>query len=166
VVLPSLNVGSGPHYCPLPGWVNLDLHHQYAPDVKATVFAIPFRDGIFSKAYMGHFLEHLEWESIPDALAEVRRVLCSDAQVVAVGPCIERAIRTNQPDWLLREICQGIEGPGRVHKWTPTELLTRLALEQGGFVKVRPISLERTLRPRWPNTVPDPWQCALAARNP
>lgn len=113
-------------------------------------------------------MEHLVWERIPEAMLELRRVLRKGAEICVVGPCIERAVKLSQPDWLLETISArpNREQPGINHEWTPTTLLTRIALERGGLLDVRKVPLSETLRPRFPNQVAAEWQCAFLARNP
>lgn len=162
----KLTIGSGPHYAP--GWVNLDVaslpEWKTPPDVLASVYDMPFEDGTFSKIYLGHVLEHLMWATLPKALAEVRRVAVPGAEVVAVGPCIELARQTKQPQWLLDAIIarEGSEG-GFEHAWTPTAALTQEALEIGGLRQVKLVSVSEIRKPEWPNPSNALWQCAVKA---
>lgn len=157
----KLNVGSGPY--PAAGWVNVDAYHPTA-DVQASITALPFDDETAGRIYLGHVLEHLPWPSLPAALTEIRRVLRPGGTVIAVGPCMERAVLTGQPPWLLRQIVNGEEPdrPGAAHQWTPTELLTVLAM-QTALDDVRPLAVAEVRLPDWPNRCIDPWQCAVAA---
>lgn len=160
----KLNVGSGPH--PAEGWVNLD---PFAPaDVKGDIFALPFRDEVFTHIYLGHVLEHIEFTSVPRALREVRRVSQPSAHVAIVGPCMNRAIKTKQPEWLLEQIkAGGRKGqPGEDHLWTPTESLTLVCAISGGLLDTQIVPVSTVTRPEWPNPNTDPWQCAILARTP
>lgn len=163
-----LNLGSGPHAWREPGVINLDLYPDDKPDICGTIYALPFKSCSFDRAYLGHVLEHLTWERIPEALLELRRVLRKDAEVCVVGPCMERAVKLAQPDWLLEQISARPhpEEPGIYHEWTPTTLLTKIAMERGGLLDIQGIALSETLRPRYPNQVGAEWQCAFIARNP
>ena len=157
----GLNVSSGEHYCP--GWVNFDLLPQTHLDLRADLFALPFPDETFAKVYAGHTLEHIAWGDIPNALVELRRVMTPDGELMVVGPDIERALLTNQPQWLLNAILvDGPEsGPGG-HKWTATGLLTLLATCRV-FPGAYEVPIETVTRPAWPNPSLASWQCAVLA---
>lgn len=163
----SLNLASGNHYQPEWG-VNVDLY--FPADVKADAGVLPFRDGAFDRAYLGHFLEHVPWPAIPTLLAEVRRVMAPGSTVAAVGPCIHLAVATAQPRWLLEAILSDPrtvdDQPGIHHAWTPTEELTVVAMERGGFTDVRSVPVAAVDRPEWPNPTTAPWQCAVLATCP
>jgi methyltransferase family protein len=103
----GLNVSSGEHYCP--DWINFDLLPQTQLDLRADLFHLPFPDATFTKVYAGHTLEHLAWDHIPQALTEIRRIMTPGAELMVVGPDIERAVLTRQPQWLLDAIV--IDGP-------------------------------------------------------
>lgn len=157
-----LTIGSGPHYAE--GWVNLDVvslpHWPKAPDVLASVYDMPFKDGEFKQIYLGHVLEHLEWDLIPDALREVKRVAAPGAKIVAVGPCMDLAIQTRQPAWLLEDIKEKEPHDGLNHAWTPTAALTLQAM-QTIFLNSRLILVTKVKRPLWPNPSTAGWQCAV-----
>lgn len=162
----KLTIGSGPHYAK--GWVNLDVaslpEWKTPPDVIASVYDMPFENETFSHVYLGHVLEHLMWETLPEALAEVRRVSKPGAQVVAVGPCINYARKTKQPQWLLDAIIakEGSQG-GFEHAWTPTAELTKEAMELGGLREVTLVPVRQIQKPEWPNPSTAAWQCAVRA---
>lgn len=168
----GLNVGSGPHYAE--GWVNVDLYDppegSRPPDVKASVYDLhaTFPEHSFRAAYLGHFLEHLVWDEIPVALAQVRKALVPGAAVMAVGPCIIRAARTRQPDWLLEAIlADPRESPtGHGHAWTPTEALTIEAMKGGGLEDVIAVPIVGVTPPHWPNPSTAPWQTAVMGTVP
>lgn len=177
----KLHVGSGPHYAP--GWTNLDLNTYEAwdpahggkgqPDVLGSVFDMHmFEDETFDRLYCGHLLEHLEWDLVPDAIIEMKRVCKPDAVLCFVGPCAEKAIMTEQPTWLLNEIPRGwdqSDKTGFPHLWTATTLLTKIALERGGLNNIEEVSITTIRLPEWPNTAPGVppmsgmWQCAFLA---
>lgn len=161
----GLNLGSGPWYAE--GWTNVDLRDpddgSRGPDVYASIFDLAaFEDGTFHRAYLGHVLEHLEWERIPDALAEVRRVLVPGGTVMVVGPCILRAIATRQPTDLLERILARPwgSGEGQEHAWTPTTAWTLQAMKEGGLEGVREIPVDQVVKPEWPNPSTASWQMA------
>lgn len=159
-----LNLGSGPHY--MPGWTNLDLYTDYevAPDVQGDIFKLPFKERQFKKVYLGHLLEHLPWDRIPHALAEVIRVSVPGGRVMVVGPCIWKAINNQVPYQLLKQIARTAPGDNDVvgtgHEWTPDTGLTLEAMTLGGLEKVTEVPVANICRPQWPNTVTDTWQVA------
>lgn len=167
---PRLNLGSGTHYAE--GWVNVDLYEPPVgskfPDVFASIYDLPFEDDYFAAAYLGHLIEHLVWNDIPDGFAELRRVLKPGATVMVVGPCLYRAIATQQPRFIIEAIVADPRNPptGHGHAWTPTEELTRLALERGGLVDVTTLGIVGVAPPQWPNPSTAPWQTAAMGRVP
>lgn len=179
---PWLHVGSGPHRTE--GWINLDLNNHPSfdvvnggkgqPDILGSVFDIPFEDNTMDKCYVGHLLEHLKFELAPEAVKEMRRVLKPTGTICIVGPCMDKAIATNQPQWLLDEIPVGWNAEndpeGFPHLWTATTDLTRQVLELGGLSGIIEVGIETIHLPEWCNTATsDPrggagmWQCAFLA---
>lgn len=163
----NLTIGSGPHY--MPGWVNLDLNDDptwsHSPDVLGSIYKLPFEDDTADKVYLGHILEHLEWDSLPAALKEVSRVCKPEGVIGVVGPCLDKAIRTEQPRNILEAILAGdAVTAGYAHQWTPTTLLTKLALETT-LSNVQEVLITAFRKPEWPNPEPDSfWQCAFTAK--
>lgn len=155
----KLTLGSGPHYAE--SWVNFDLYAEHA-DVRGDLFALPFPDATFTHVYAGHVLEHLPYDRLTEALTEARRVLVSDGRFVAVGPCIELAVQTAQPHWLLDAIIRHGVGDGSGHVWTPTAPLT-LAAVRAVFPTAELVPVATITRPEWPNPSTAGWQCAVAA---
>ena len=169
----KLHIGSGPHYAE--GWINLDLNNHpdwdKQPDVLASVYDMPFEDGEIDRAYAGHILEHLVWNELPSALKEIKRVMADGGILCVVGPCIEKALRTKQPEWLIENILKSEtdDGTGFGHQWTATTLLTQVALETV-FPKdsIQEVSIATIKKPEWPNaaesnprTGSGMWQCAF-----
>lgn len=159
----KLNLASGLHPTGLPGWLNVDLPWDgvTGADVYGDAFALPFRCGAFDAAYLGHVLEHVPWGMLPVMLGEVRRVLHHGAPLAVVGPDIDKAVETGQPDWLLRAIDTLGEGAGG-HKWVATEALTVDAMRTV-FPNTRPVPVASIDAPDWPNVSTAPWQCAALA---
>lgn len=167
-----LNIGPGNHYAP--GWLNVDRHdlphHDHPPDLMGDILeGLPFDDGSFDQAYCGHVLEHLPFDRAHEAVAECWRLLAPGGRLAVVGPCIELAIRTDQPRWLLRDIVNNPtpETPGLGHEWTATALLTLLVVQRGiedMLVLPKLVDVATIRPPEWPNAEPDaPWQCAVLA---
>jgi hypothetical protein len=175
-----LHLGSGPHY--VKGWINLDLNTfegwEHQPDILGSVYDMPMiPDGSMDKVYCGHLLEHLYWETVPSALEEIKRVMAPEGVLCVVGPCMDKAIATHQPQWLLDEIPAGWndgttnpdELEGFPHRWTATTDLTREALEttfEKG--KIREVPINHIKLPEWCNTAQSHppagagmWQCSF-----
>lgn len=82
-----LNLGCGPY--PATGWLNVDVVREgrTQPDVIATAGEpLPFPNGYFERAYLGHVLEHVPWAEVPRVLADVRRVVKAGGSVCVLGP--------------------------------------------------------------------------------
>lgn len=177
----KLHVGSGPHYAE--GWTNLDLNTlpewdkanggKGNPDIIGSVFDIPLADDSVDKLYCGHLLEHLSIFKAPAAVREMRRVLKPTGEICIVGPCMDKARATKQPQWLLDEIPRGWDAEGSPdgfpHLWTATTELTRLVLVEGGLSNIREVSITEIKMPEWCNTAPGipplagMWQVAFLA---
>lgn len=164
----KLNVGSGEHpTTDMADWVDVDLiWYGVKPPhgVHGDAFSLPFRDDAFDAAYLGHTLEHIWREDLARLGEELRRVLADNAEVIVVGPDMDRACEQHQPDWLLSAIVgeSNMAGPGG-HKWPPTEAATIAACELMGLKDIRPWRLELTMRPHWPNVSTASWQTCLKA---
>ena len=160
--LEGLNVGSGPHYAD--GWLNIDNTPPgdgRAPDLIMDIYDIPtmFRKKAFRKAYVGHVLEHIYYDDIDIAIKDIAH---SAELVMVVGPCMEKAIATGQPQSLLDAI-RAPEEPGLhpwTHKWTPTEKATADAIRRAGY-EPNIIPVGDVQRPEWPNPSGATWQTAM-----
>ena len=160
-----LNLGSGDY--PAEGWLNVDTWAPNAPEVAADLRRLPFRSGSVARVYCGHVLEHIDLDRVPDALAEVRRVLASDAQFCIVGPDYERAANADHPEAgdpvLLSMIRDGGDRwPGDRHLWLSTEA-TALEAVREVFPDAQPEPIE-DLSAEWPVVCRVWWQFAIVAR--
>jgi predicted SAM-dependent methyltransferase len=163
-----LNIGCGNHRAPEP-WVNVDQYigAGVTPDVVASADDLPFKDGSVQAAYVGHLLEHLEFDTeLPETLREIRRVLASSGQVCFVGPDLDRAEASDDPEWraLIPSIRDGgNRWPGDRHQWLSTATKTLKAVQD-----VFPIAFEVPIRNlgyfRWPVVSEVEWQFAIVAR--
>lgn len=167
----GFNLGPGNHYAE--GWLNCDKydlpHHERRPDLMADVLeGIPLADGSFSKVFASHVLEHLPFDRAHEAVTECWRLLAPGGRLAVVGPCIELAIRTGQPDWLLRDIRvhPTPEMPGLGHEWTPTATLTLGVVYAGTGGIGELVDVATITPPEWPNPSTAPWQCAILATKP
>jgi SAM-dependent methyltransferase len=129
---------------------------------------LPIPDESFDQAYLGHLLEHLPLDRAHEAVAECWRLLASGGRLAVVGPCIELAIRTGQPEWLLKIIRAHPtpDMPGLGHEWTPTAALTLEVVCKGIDVPPELVDVSTITPPDWPNPSTAPWQCAVLATKP
>lgn len=161
--LRGINIGSGPHYAE--GWLNTDIiptDRGKQPDILVSINDMPevFGPKAFKKAYVGHVLEHLE--RVVELPLAIRAIAYIAETVMVVGPCIDKAIATDQPQSLLDAIRapeQPIGHPWE-HKWTPTEELTRSAIQRAGY-EPNIVNIKTVKRPEWPNPSTASWQTAM-----
>jgi SAM-dependent methyltransferase len=157
-----LNLGSGDKPTP-DGWTSVDADGNYGPDLVADVTALPFDDGSVERIFAAHLCEHIPLPQLPSALAEWRRLMAPDGVLMLVGPCIDKAVRQNQPSWLLEAIIAH-GGPPHGHAWTCSTGILQHFLEAAGW-DVDEVSVTTVHLPEWPNAVPDAlWQYALVCR--
>lgn len=174
-----LNYGSGPWPAPAP-WLNADVveNDEIKPDLIIDPdLPLPFESGSVERVYLGHVLEHIPWDQIPAKLADIRRVLADDGEVLVVGPDVYRTIeryKTGDEPWnivvaVLEDAVhfQPVEGdwPGARHAFNAHEARIVGALTAAGFSNVRALDLDET-NPEFadfPVTSFARWQCAVKA---
>lgn len=160
--LEGINVGSGQHYAK--GWLNVDViptDKGQQPDLLIDILDFPFvfAEHEFKKAYVGHVLEHIAWDDLPQVIGCLAYVAKT---VMVVGPCIHLAEVTGQP----QELIDGIRAPEDPddhpwgHKWTPTEGLTAAAIREAGY-EPHIVPVGNVKRPEWPNPSTAAWQTAM-----
>jgi predicted SAM-dependent methyltransferase len=158
----KINIGPGPH--PAAGWINVDVQEQWEPDVLASCEDLPFKDGVASHVYCGHVLEHMDLDAqIYRCLAEIRRVLRPDGELMVVGPDLDRA-KQGWPD-MIEAIWPGMKHPGSVgaeHLWPSTVPTTMSVLGAAGY-DAQEIPIAQVPKP-WPVTAYVGWQLAILAR--
>lgn len=162
----GLNVGSGQHYAD--GWYNTDIvptDKGQQPDLLADIhdYSTIFPPKAFKKAYVGHVLEHIEWDRLTDAIQSIAAVA---EEIMVVGPCIDLARAREEPQSLIDAIAapDNIDAHPWAHKWTPTTGLTAEAITLAGFTpNVIPVNDVR--KPDWPNPTRAGWQCAMWFRS-
>ena len=160
--LQGINIGSGQHYAE--GWWNTDIiptDKGKQPDELIDIFKMPLAYGqnAFKKAYVGHVLEHIHME---DVFSAVKAIAFIAEEVMVVGPCLQKAYETKQPESLIDAIIppDDIDAHPWSHKWTPTEDLTKEIIELAGF-KPTVVDIATVKRPEWPNPSRAPWQTAM-----
>lgn len=160
--LEGLNVGSGQHYAE--GWLNVDAiptDKGKQPDMLLHIqdFVSVFFEQAFTKVYVGHVLEHIRWPDLTEVILNLGYV---GQKIMVVGPCLEKAIASNQPP----ELIDGIRASEEIdyhpwsHKWTPTEERTAEAIREAGY-EPHIIPVAEVRRPEWPNPSTAGWQTAM-----
>lgn len=169
-----LNIGSGVH--PAPGWVNIDRNSpdDWAVDVVATALDLPFADKSADRAYFGHILEHLSYDG--DAVAALReawRVLKYGGELGVVGPAMDLALETGQPEGIIEAIKITPVDPdyeydsetpaGLGHLWE-ANVANTFELVRSVFPNALVVPVEQINRATgWPNEETSPWQVAIIA---
>ena len=86
-----VNIGCGPFRAPSP-WVNVDITRiegHIEPDVVVpSMWPADWELTGFTKVYMGHVLEHIQWERVPEFLQQVLDKCEPGAEICIVGPDI------------------------------------------------------------------------------
>jgi len=176
-----LNVGCGTHRAPEPWW-NIDTTKQSGPDIPKHDWVepdqvidpnepLPFEDGSCDRVFLGHVLEHIPWEFVPDFLLDVRRI--ASHEVLLVGPdvyrCIDSYKRGIEPLSTLQSCLEHkdypddmLDWPGAPHHWNCHEARVIEALNRTGWHGV-PV-LDKKILNDWPVVgYTDRWQFAVMA---
>lgn len=160
--LEGINIGSGPHYAN--GWLNIDIAPTDTgkqPDLLMDIYEIPFvfDRHEFRKAYVGHVLEHIPYDDLDIALGCIAHAAQT---IMVVGPCMNKALASNQPPSLLDAIRAPEQPAGHPweHQWTPTEALTANAIILAGY-EPHIVPVAEVRKPEWPNPTTAGWQTAM-----
>ncbi len=158
MMLDALHVGCGHSRLPEPlfppaDWreVRLDIDPSVAPDIVASLTAMPVADGSMAAVFSSHNIEHLHPSEVPAALAEFFRVLrpggfclvtCPDmgqaAALIAEGRGDDVAYVAPCGDVTAMDIVFGHGGMRQANPWmahrTGFTLATlRRAMQAAGF---------------------------------
>lgn len=169
-----LNVGCGPHYAD--GWHNVDAisgEYDTHPDqVVAIGEPLPFPDQSCERIYLGHLLEHIGWERLAAFLADCRRLLPPEGELLAIGPDLYRATQMwheGAVGWdLVTDIMEhagyadGRYEPLR-HHWNCHEERVVWLLTECGF-SAKALPMDSPELEGWPYVSRASWQCAVIAR--
>lgn len=169
-----LNVGSGVH--PHEGWVNVDRNAppDWHVDVEASALDLPFDDECADRVYFGHIMEHLSYDTdAPRALREAWRVLRGGGLVGIVGPAMDLAIETDQPEGIIEAIkITPVDDDYKYNSETPAGLghlweanvANTLELVRSVFPNALVVPVDQLcLNTGWPNHETSPWQVAIVA---
>jgi predicted SAM-dependent methyltransferase len=167
----GIHIGSGPHYAE--GWWNIDALPPEAgtqPDELMDLFDLPTRyPATFNKAYIGHVLEHIEPEQVVDAVNAVAACVKPGGQVMVVGPCYDKAVAQDAPEWLLEAIrvnAGEYEHHPWGHSWTATETLTLAYMQASVLRDVTVVNIQHVTWPEWCNPSTAAWQTAIVGTAP
>lgn len=159
----KLNIGSGDHPMHNDDWIDIDLN-MVDTDIRLDARHLPLEwTNRFIRVYSGHVLEHFSLNDVPKLLRQIKRVCKSGAEFVVVGPALDLAEATHQPNWLLDDIRASAD-PGTIgygHMWTATSHNT-LELVQFIFPDAELVDIASICRETgWPNQVTADWQVAI-----
>lgn len=120
-----LNAGCGTHYAQ--GWVNTDVWESDTtkPDVKVTPGEpYPFEDNTFDAVFLGHVIEHIRWDAVPDFIKDMQRVAKPNAPFLLVGPDVYKTIQRwsegVEPWWMIESVMEHADmnfQPDREEEW-------------------------------------------------
>jgi predicted SAM-dependent methyltransferase len=150
-----LNVGCGPFYAE--GWWNTDFvsDDKCRPDeVVSASRPLPFDPETFRHVYMGHVLEHIEWDRVIPFLVNVRGMVKSGGSICVLGPDLKKALsrlareKNKQAlhshvweiaeDWIHRQHhAHGQDRVGLRHIWNCYAERMMYAVQEAGFQNVR-----------------------------
>lgn len=153
-----VNLGCGDHRHK--GWLNVDTEPSVNPDIVCTLTDLPFPDSSVDRLYAGHVLEHLHLDTVPAALAEMRRVL--RGSLCVVGPDLDLATATG--DEVLIQVVRdgGHRWPGDEHRWPSTGAAT-LAMVRDVFPTAVMVPVGSLRYTGWPVDSYVDWQFAITA---
>ena len=164
----KLNVGCGEFYAD--GWTNMDVasNEQVHPDILGSLTELPPPADLsnIEMVYLGHVLEHLAYNTIPQALNALWKRCVAGARVTIVGPDVDRAGALHvggQLDWdtVTGALCGELRWPGDEHRWMCTEERLLRAVRASGLKRCHPVPINSHLLDDFPVTSRAPWQCAI-----
>lgn len=156
----KLNIGSGDFPAPNP-WINVDSWEGNDPHI-VTDGRLPLDDKSVDAIYLGHVLEHIEYDEIVHLLGEMRRVLKHGGKICAVGPDCDLIDPETDPVLYDEAVNGGHRWPGDEHQWRCTEEGLLKAMKTV-FPNAHPVKI-LDVNPFWPVAFPDVyWQCAVVA---
>lgn len=155
----------------------MDLNYlgtDWEVNVVASATQVPFKGGAADRVYFGHVLEHLSYyDGAPCALREAWRVLKYGGQLGVVGPAMDLALLTEQPENIIEAI-KASPAPsnpaydpdtpaGFGHLWE-ANVDNTYALVQSVFPNAIVVPVTNIQRSSgWPNREVSLWQVAIVA---
>lgn len=189
-----LNAGCGTHYAP--GWVNTDVWSSDTtkPDIVVkTGEPYPFKKNTFDAIFLGHVIEHIPWNKVPEFMEDMKRIAKPGAPLCIVGPDVYKTIHlwstAQQPWWMVEAVMehQGVNHqPDReneewveaYHHWNCHEVRVQELLESLGFTNITNVFdlipndpdgrdwYDETTNITWPVVGKHVWQLAFRFNNP
>lgn len=160
----AVNLGSGDHY--QEGWVNVDLPgNGVRVDVAHDITErLPFDDGSVDRVYMGHVLEHVDFDQLVPVLGEVRRVLVPGGEGCIVGPDVGNTLRLGMNNILSIVLYGARRWDGDTHLWTSTGEAHYFAALVAGFAAR--LIMPEEVPDDWPVVSRAAWQFAVMLEKP
>lgn len=172
-----INIGCGPFRAPSP-WVNVDvisIEGHIEPDVVVpSIWPETWDMSGFTKVYMGHVLEHIQWELVPDFLKQVIDRCEDEAELVMVGPDIRKFAakwKNGLMDW--SEVLGALEDhtsfqpagqwDGARHQWNCYGDRLEHVARHVGLSNVRQVDVNEHELGGWPVTSYVDTQCCVIA---
>jgi predicted SAM-dependent methyltransferase len=180
-----LNIGCGPFRAPEP-WLNTDVVRVDGVIEPDLLLPSPWPGATkphvgaanVARLYLGHVLEHVRWEMIPQFMSELRELLMPGAEVLVVGPDVYRSVELHVSGQVsVSDLVSTfeddrhyqhaeIEWEGARHSWNCYEARLIRLLSAAGFVDVEPLAVEPGALESWPVVSFTQTQCAVLAREP
>lgn len=173
----QINVGCGPFRAPSP-WVNVDVIHldgHIEPDIVVpSMWPADWDLTGFTKVYMGHVLEHIQWERVPEFLQQVLDKCEDGAEIAIVCPDITRFLarwKAGTLEW--EDVAGALEHhlsfqpagtwDGARHQWNAYgKRLVDVAIH-AGLANVREVTVHPAELDGWPVTSFVDTQCCVLA---
>jgi hypothetical protein len=171
----QINIGCGPFRAPSP-WVNLDvvrIEGHIEPDVVVpSIWPETWGLTGATKVYMGHVLEHIQWELVPDFLQQVLDICEVGAEIAIVGPDIRKSVAKWKHDQLSWDDVMGAlenhtsfqpagEWDGARHQWNCYEQRVFDVAVHAGIGAIEAVPVNRSKLGAWPVTSYVDTQCCV-----
>jgi len=173
----QINVGCGPFRAPDP-WVNLDvvrIDGHIEPDIVVpSIWPETWGIADVSKVYMGHVLEHIQWELVPQFLTQIIELCVPGAEIAIVGPDIRKFVAKWKHDKISwDDVLGALENhvsfqpagtwDGARHQWNCYGDRMEDAALHAGFGTVRQVPVNEAELGEWPVTSYVDTQCCVIA---
>lgn len=170
-----INIGCGPFRASAP-WVNVDVTYiegHIEPDVVVpSMWPADWDLTGFTKVYMGHVLEHVQWERVVDFIKQVLDKCVVGAEVCIVGPDIMKFLSLWKADMLeWGDVAGAIENhtsfqpagtwDGARHQWNCYEQRLLDVVTHAGLESVTPVPVTEGQLGDWPVTSYVNTQCCV-----